>query len=371
MKNFFVPIDGGNTIGASSYFVNVDGNNILLDCGSRTSGVEKYPRFDKLYDCLNTPKEIDFVIISHAHFDHMGCLPYVSDMVSKSTVFLSTKTTKELSRLQLLEMNRVLGKNDSEMVRCEKQLKAENAINRIRDIPMMKKQKFKNAEITLIPAGHMLGAAMTYIQTKNHNILYTGDFSFETRSNINSIKLHSLKPDILIMNATHGYTCYEYTKDYSDLINEVNTNLQRGKNILLSSRSIPKLLDLFYLINESNISGYVYLSPETEIMADSFERIGNKVYSSKIQGYRKDRNKPHVLIGSADEFLGDYEEISVDKYSLHASYDELQRMIEILNPKKVFIVHTQPKDVSFNIVSDMKKNNMDIVQCFNEELYEF
>lgn len=371
MKNFFVPIDGGNTIGASSYLINADGSFILLDCGSRTSGIEKYPRFSKLYDYMNTPKELDFVIISHAHFDHMGCLTYVSDMVSKNTMFLSTKTTKELSRLQLLDMNRVVGRNDSDMVRFEKVMKTENAISRIRDIPMMKKQKFKNAEITLVPAGHMLGAAMTYIETKKHKILYTGDFSFETRNSINCIKLDSLKPDILIMNATHGYTCYEYTKDYGDLINEVNASLEKGRNVLLSSKSIPKLLDLFYLINESMIKGHVYLSPESEIIADSFESIGNKVYSSKIQGYRKDRYKPHVLVGSADEFLGDYEEINVDKYSLHATYQDLQRMIEMLNPKKVFIVHSQPKDVSFNIVDDMKKKGVDIIQCVNENLYEF
>lgn len=371
MENFFVPIDGGNTIGASSYYLCVDGNNILLDCGSRTSGLEKYPRFDKLYDYLSTPKEMDFVIISHAHFDHMGSLPYVSNMVSKNTIFLSTKTTKELSRLQLLDMNRICNKNDSENLRYEKKMKAENAINRIRNVPMTRKQKFKNVEITLIPAGHMLGAAMTYIQTSRHNILYTGDFSFETKNSINSIKLDSLKPDILIMNATHGYSSYEYTKDYSDLVNDVNFNLKKEKNVLLSSKSIPKHLDLFYLVNESRIHGDVYLSAESEIIADSFENIGNKVYSSKIKGYRKDRNKPHVLIGRADKFLGEYEEINVDKYSLHASYDELQQMIERLNPKKVFIVHAQPKEVSYNIVSDMKKNNVDIVQCFNENLYEF
>lgn len=371
MENFFVPIDGANRIGASSYYLCVDGNNILLDCGSRTKGMEKYPRFNKLYDYLNTPKELDIVILSHAHFDHIGSLPYVSDIVSKNTTFLSTKTTKELSRLQLLDMERVCGIKESENVRHEKRMRTEYAVDRIREIPIMKKQKFKNAEITLIPAGHMIGAVMTYIETDKHKIIYTGDFSFETKNSINNIKLDSLKPDILIMNATHGYTCYEYTKDYSDLVNEVNLYLKRGKNVLLSSGSIPKHLDLFYLINDSRIHGDVYLSPESEIIADSFESTGCKVYSTNIKGYRKHRNKPHVLIGRADEFLGDHEELNVDKYSLHASYNELERMIEILEPKKVFIVHSEPKDISYNIVADMKKSNVDIIQCFNEKLYEF
>lgn len=356
MGNYLVPIDGTDTIGASSYYLEVDDNKILFDCGSRNSGLEKYPRFDVLYDYMNTPKEIDMVVLSHAHYDHMGALPYVSDITSSNTTFLSTKTTKELSRLQLVGMDRICTNKESERIKTAKRIKAEQALDKIREISIMKKQKFKNAEITLIPAGHMPGASMTYVETANHKVLYTGDFSFDSMNEINKIKLDSLKPDVLIMNATSGYKKYNFTKDYTALINQINFNIRCGKNILLLSKCIPKHLDLFYLINDGDINCDVYLSKKSELIANSLEDIGYNVYSKKIKGYKKMRNQPHVLFGEADEENDyEYEVMNVDSYSLHASYEDLERMIDVLNPKKVFIVHSNPNCIGDNIISDMKK----------------
>lgn len=371
MKNCFIPIDGADTIGASSYFLSIDGNRILFDCGSRTNGIEKYPKYCKLYDYLDEPNRLDMVILSHAHFDHIGSLPYVSDKVLKNTTFLSTKTTKELTRLQLLDMNRGCRVSESEKIEKMKRMKAEQAIDRIREIPIMKKQKLKNAEITFIPAGHMPGAAMTYIETSKHKVLYTGDFSFKTQNNINNIKLDSLKPDVLIMNATHGYRGYGFSREYGDLIYDINAYLKRNENVLVSSKSIPKYLDLFYLINNSSIEGDVYLSLDNETIANALENLGYNVYSSKISGYKEMRNMPHVLIGETTNDIKQYKKINIDNYSLHASFEELERMVEILEPKKVFVVHSQPRNTTNNIVDNMKRNNIDIIQCCNEELYEF
>lgn len=281
MKNYFVPIDGADTIGASSYYLELDGTRILLDCGSRKSGLEKYPRFDVLYDYMNTPKEIDMVVLSHAHFDHIGALPYVSDMTSDNTVFLSTKTTKKLSELQLLGMDRICRKKESERIKKVKRIKAEKALDRIRETSIMEKQKFKNLDITLIPSGHMPGASMIYVETANNKVLYTGDFSFESMNGINKIKLDSLKPDILIMNARSAYKKYNFIKNYNALINQINFNIKCGKNVLLLSNSIPKHLDLFYLLNDNDINCEVYLSENSELIANSLEDIGYNVYSEK------------------------------------------------------------------------------------------
>ncbi len=372
MKNYFVPIDGADTIGASSYYLEVDDNKILLDCGSRNSGLEKYPRFDVLYEYMNTPKEIDMVVLSHAHFDHIGALSYVSDMTSDNTIFLSTKTTKKLSELQLLGMDRICTKKESERIKKVKRIKAEKALDRIREISIMEKQKFKNLDITLIPAGHMPGASMTYVETAQHKVLYTGDFSVNSMIGINKINLDSLNTDILIMNATSAYKKYSFRKDYTDLINQINFRIMCGKNVILLSNSIAKHLDLFYLLNSSGMNCDIYLSEKSELIANSLEDIGYSVYSEKIKGYKKNRNQPHILFGKADsEKNYEYEVIDGDSYSLHASYEDLERTIDILNPKKVFIVHSEPNCVGDNIVSDMRKKGIDIIQCQNEIMYEF
>ena len=80
MRNLFVPIGAGNNIGCSSYFISVEGTNILLDAGSKKipqSAGETYPQYDFLtQNVINDFSEIDAVFVSHAHYDHIGSLPY-------------------------------------------------------------------------------------------------------------------------------------------------------------------------------------------------------------------------------------------------------------------------------------------------------
>ena len=48
MSDFFIPLGGGNEIGASAYYLSIDGLHILLDCGARLKGTELYPDYERL-----------------------------------------------------------------------------------------------------------------------------------------------------------------------------------------------------------------------------------------------------------------------------------------------------------------------------------
>lgn len=378
MENCFIPIAGANEIGASSYFLAVDNNYILLDCGCRIRGEEKLPYFNSLFKHeLNDLNEINFVILSHAHYDHIGALPYISNQTYNNTTYISTKATRDIAKLQLIEMGRDIKANESECIRNRKRLITKDAIDRIRTVSYLKKQKFKDCTITLYPAGHMVGASMTYIQTKNYNILYTGDFSFENVSGINNIRIdESLKPDILILNATHGYKKYNVNiNSYKELISDIKVQLQDGKNILLQSLSIPRQLDLFYMLNESKLKFTTYIDDDKEIIADTFEELGYIIYSKYIKGFNKNRKEPHILV-SRKSFINnfDYNIINIDNYSLHANYLEIEKFIKMLKPKLVYIVHTNPIKARSNIIDEIKYDkslNIEIIQCFNEEKYKF
>src|SRR3989339_1999506 len=66
-------LGGGREIGANSYLLTWGGQKILLDCGfdPRSRGYEEMPAFDLIRD-----GEVDAAIISHAHLDHIGSLPF-------------------------------------------------------------------------------------------------------------------------------------------------------------------------------------------------------------------------------------------------------------------------------------------------------
>ncbi len=70
----FLLIGGEDEIGANCYYLNVNGTGVILDCGMHPKkvGLEALPEFNLLKD-----KPIDYVLISHAHQDHLNALPFL------------------------------------------------------------------------------------------------------------------------------------------------------------------------------------------------------------------------------------------------------------------------------------------------------
>ncbi|HEX7357949.1 MAG TPA: MBL fold metallo-hydrolase, partial [Ignavibacteriaceae bacterium] len=92
-----LPIGGGNEIGANSYYINFNGNGIILDCGihPQKTGFESLPNFDLLKD-----KPIDSCLISHAHQDHIGSLPFLVKNFPYVKI-ITTPQTRALAELTL------------------------------------------------------------------------------------------------------------------------------------------------------------------------------------------------------------------------------------------------------------------------------
>ncbi|HSP88188.1 MAG TPA: MBL fold metallo-hydrolase, partial [Ignavibacteriaceae bacterium] len=68
----FLPLGGAGEIGASCFYLNIDGTGLILDCGMhpKKTGLEALPAFNLI---KNLP--VDFLLISHAHQDHLSALP--------------------------------------------------------------------------------------------------------------------------------------------------------------------------------------------------------------------------------------------------------------------------------------------------------
>jgi cleavage and polyadenylation specificity factor subunit 3 len=67
------PLGSGNEVGRSCIYIECKGCKVLLDCGIHPGkeGVQALPYFDMI-----NPKEIDLILITHFHVDHIAGLPY-------------------------------------------------------------------------------------------------------------------------------------------------------------------------------------------------------------------------------------------------------------------------------------------------------
>lgn len=94
-------LGGFREVGRSSLFMQTSNSKILLDCGVNVAGTD-----DKSsYPYLNVPEfvldDLDAVIISHAHLDHSGFLPYLYHYGYEGPVYCTTPTRDLMTLLQL------------------------------------------------------------------------------------------------------------------------------------------------------------------------------------------------------------------------------------------------------------------------------
>lgn len=371
--SYLFPIAGADSIGISSYFVNLAGTKILFDCGANQMSNRMFPDYTKLIGRhLSGFDELDMIFISHAHFDHIGSFGAIAQQAVNARIY-TTKVTKDLMRLQLLEFDRMSRSDEPEKIRRMKRCMMEQLLNRVRVVPVMKKIEEEQLSFMLYPAGHMAGAAMIYIEKGELSFLYTGDFSIQNVLGINQMNYNGIHPQTLLLNATNAYKYKTYSKlDYKRLEKQIKQLLDTGNNVLLRSNSIAKHLELFYALKLMKLPVTVYIHQSSFSIAEAFTNLGYQVITEQVCGYLTLPTKQHVLISQYSQ--KDYEEICVDKYSLHASFAELINLIYLYLPKKVFVVHYQPIEGALCFIEDI--NNQDryrgeIVLCHEQAVYEF
>jgi len=178
----FTMLGGGMQIGRSAVFLQTEESRILLDCGIdpaiTDSSDEQFPYFEAPEFDL---KELDAVIITHAHLDHCGLLPYLFKIGYSGPIYC-TKPTRDIMALMQLDYIKVLHNNKKfalyDANDIKEMIKHTIVLNygEVTDVT-------PDVRLTLYNAGHILGSSMVHLNIGNglHNFLYTGDFNYNRK----------------------------------------------------------------------------------------------------------------------------------------------------------------------------------------------
>ena len=256
----FLPLGAAGEIGASCFYLNIEGTGIILDCGMhpQKAGLDALPAFDLIKDL-----PVDFVLISHAHQDHIGALPF---LVQKHPYvrIISTPQTRAIAELTLHDSVSIL----KEQIGKEEELKIyshEEIDLLIQSIEyktygeefFLAGYKHKSSEpvkITFSDAGHILGSAGILIEFNEWKFFYSGDINLNHQQLLTGAGLPKTKIDTLLIETTYGSTDSSLLKNWNDeaetFAKEANKIINDGGSILVPVFALGKTQEILAAIWE-------------------------------------------------------------------------------------------------------------------------
>lgn len=248
------------TVTGSKTILEYDNQRILIDCGlyqenSSNESAENINQSD--LDILNT--HFDAVILTHAHLDHSGLLPFLFKKGFRGPIF-STKETAKLTRI-ILEDSAELIKNQikNNNATLYSPEDAQNVISLFKPQDYKINVNFGNMTFSFHRAAHILGAAFVRIEIADKIITFSGDLGrFDD--------LFLGQPDqlpmtnYLILESTYGATERETTDHLNEVKKLIEKAINQNATLLISSFALHRAQYLTYLIKK-----IFYLYPELKI----------------------------------------------------------------------------------------------------------
>ena len=338
----FMALGGAQSVGSSSYFLQLGNSNILLDCGTtRKTDIVSGPNLQLLLinRMLESFSQLDHVYISHAHSDHVGYLPDLLQLAPNASIYM-TPMTKVLSSYRLDKNSK-----NTYGLSSIKEFANEKAFDNYIPVSYMQKINQGDYKVTFFPAGHIPGAMMTLFEYKKRRILYTGDYSKESMFGLDGYWLpDNLNVDTMIICALHARNPWHKRKPNLmcfDAVNYIKKGLRVYFCVKDPSRMLEVLLGLNNAMKENEVNYPIYLEPEIMETVQMVERINPALLVENTHLFMGlIPPEPHILIGTRpiSTYSGIYKTM-VGQYTLHEDYDEMKTFIKKVNPRQAIMVH--------------------------------
>jgi Cft2 family RNA processing exonuclease len=201
-------------IGANSYYIEIGRNRLLLDCGMhpKNTGEEALPNFKAIAD-----RDVEAILISHAHQDHIGTLPVGMRRFPGAQIFM-TEATAEVGSVLLHNSVNVMTRQREEVGEMSYPLfthrEIDRASERWRWCPMRQRisiageraaeREKDTLTFEFFDAGHVLGSTGVMLRAEGQTVFYTGDVNFDEQTIMQPAIFPEEKIDVLITECTRG-----------------------------------------------------------------------------------------------------------------------------------------------------------------------
>jgi KH/beta-lactamase-domain protein len=239
-------------VGRSAILVQTRESCVLLDCGinpGSTTPLEAFPRLDAPQFDLEL---LDAVVISHAHLDHCGFLPFLFKYGYDGPVYCSAPTSNLMTLLQLdyldvLSKQGVMAPYDQKNVRDTVMHTIPLRYGAVTDIA-------PDVRLTLHNSGHILGSSLTHLHIGDglHNVVYTSDYKYAPSMLLEPAVTMFPRVETIITESTYGApgdlmpSRIEAEERLASVINET---LDRGGKVLIPVPAVGRAQEIMLIID--------------------------------------------------------------------------------------------------------------------------
>lgn len=250
-------------VGRSCFLLQTPESKVLLDCGINVAAPTEHA-----FPYLDAPEfnihDLDAVIVSHAHLDHIGIVPYVFKMGYRGPVYM-TAPTRDVGALLCLDYITLSHREGEEPIYSAADVKemVKHTIcldyEEVSDIT-------PDVRITLYNAGHNLGSSMVHMHIGNglHNYMYSGDFNYETSNLLAAAATKFPRLESVMMESTYGSkkdivpSRKESEQKLLEIINETAKN--KGK-ILMPVLGVGRSQEIMIILERAMREGKIPKMP--------------------------------------------------------------------------------------------------------------
>lgn len=245
-------LGGFREVGRSGILLQTRESQVLLDCGinpGSTSSLEAYPRIDISQFDIDT---LDAVVITHAHLDHCGFLPFLFKYGYDGPVYCSAPTSNLMTLLQLDYLD-VASKQGSMAPYDQRDVRGcvlhtlPLRYGAVTDIS-------PDIRLTLHNAGHILGSSVVHLHIGEglHNLVYTGDYKYGRTTLLEAATSEFPRVETIITESTYGApqdVMPSRIAAEEKLASIINETLERGGKAIIPVPAVGRAQEIMLIMD--------------------------------------------------------------------------------------------------------------------------
>ncbi len=245
-------LGGVQEVGRSAFLIQTRESSVLLDCGINPGSSKPFEAFPRLDHPAFEIDSLDAVVISHAHLDHCGLVPFLYKYGYDGPVYCSAPTSSLMTLLQLdyldvASKQGIIPPFDQKDVReCV-----------LHTIPLrygVVTDIAPDMRLTLHNAGHILGSSIIHLHIGEglHNVVYTGDYKYARTMLLEAATAEFPRVETFITESTYGGPddiMPSRVEAEERLTKIVNDTLERKGKVLIPVPAVGRAQEIMLILD--------------------------------------------------------------------------------------------------------------------------